>query len=77
MSSEGVSPMDRKELMSKIRADLREQPNSHFCEIYFRVTANKVSSTEVHNAFYELLKRDEISTTGGKWSLREERRKAS
>ena len=69
--------MDRKELMSKIRADLREQPNSHFSEIYFRVTASKVSSTEVHNAFYELLKRDEISTTGGKWSLRDQRRKAS
>jgi hypothetical protein len=41
------------------------------------VTANRVSSTEVHNALYELLKRDEISTTGGKWKLLEERRKAS
>jgi hypothetical protein len=69
--------MDRKELMSTIRADLRERPNSHFSEIYFRVTANRVSSTEVHNALYELLKRDEISTTGGKWRLLEERRKAS
>jgi hypothetical protein len=69
--------MDRKELMNKIRADLRERPNSHFAAIYFRVTANRVSSTEVHNAIYELLKRDEISTRGGKWSLREERRKAS
>jgi hypothetical protein len=70
-------PVDRKELMSKIRADLRERPNSHFSEIYFRVTANRVSSTEVHNALYELLKRDEISTTAGKWRLIEERRKAS
>ena len=69
--------MDRKELMNKIRADLRERPNSHFSEIYFRVTANKVSSAEVHNAFYELLKRDEISTTGGKWRLLEVRRQAS
>jgi hypothetical protein len=69
--------MDRKELMGKIRADLRERPNSHFSEIYFRVTANGVSSTEIHNALYELLKRDEISTTGGKWRLIEERRKAS
>jgi hypothetical protein len=69
--------MDRKELMNKIRADLRERPNSHFAEIYFRVTANRVSSTEVHNALYELLKRDEIGTRGGKWSLLEERRKAS
>jgi len=70
-------PMGRKELMNKIRADLRERPNSHFSEIYFRVTADKVSSTEVHNALYELLKRDEISTRGGKWSLLEERRNAS
>jgi len=70
-------PMDRKELMNKIRADLRERPNSHFSEIYFRVTANRVSSTEVHNALYELLKRDEISTTGGEWRVIEERRKAS
>ena len=70
-------PMDRKELMNEIRVDLRERPNSHFSEIYFRVTANRVSSTELHNAIYELLKRDEISTTGGKWRLIEERRKAS
>ena len=70
-------PMDRKEFMSKIRVDLRERPNSRFSEIYFRVTANKVSSAEVHNAFYELLKRDEISTTGGKWRLLEVRRQAS
>lgn len=70
-------PMDRKELMCKIRADLRERPNSRFSEIYFRVTANKVSSTVVHNAIYELLKRDEIRTRGGRWSLLEERCKAS
>lgn len=57
--------MDRKELMNKIRADLRERPNSHFSEICLRATANRVSSTEVHNAFYELLKRDEISTRCG------------
>jgi hypothetical protein len=69
--------MDRKELMSKIRMDLRERPNSHFSEIYFRVTASRVSNTEVHNALYELLKKDEISTTGGKWRLIEQRRKAS
>jgi hypothetical protein len=58
--------MDRKELMSKIRADLRERPNSHFSEIYFRVTANRVSSTEVHNALYELLKKDENQHDGRK-----------
>jgi hypothetical protein len=70
---EGVSscrPMERKELMSKIRADLRERLNSHFSEIYFRVTVDRVSSTEVHNALYELLKSDEISTRGGKWGNR-------
>jgi hypothetical protein len=33
--------MDRKELMNKIRADLRERPNSHFAAIYFRVTAKQ------------------------------------
>jgi len=69
--------MGRKELMNKIRADLRERPNSHFSEIYVRVTANKIGSAEVHNALYELLKRDEISPRGGKWSLLEERRKVS
>jgi hypothetical protein len=33
------------------------------------VTKNKVSSTEVRNALYELLKRDEVATTNGKWRL--------
>jgi hypothetical protein len=69
--------MDIDELMEKIRADLRERPNSHFSEVYFRVTEDKVTSTEVHNALYELLKRDEIAITNGKWWLLKERRKAS
>jgi hypothetical protein len=69
--------MDMKEIMEKVRADLRERPNSHFSDVYFRVTGNKVTSTELHNALYELLKRDEIATTGGKWRLLEQRRKAS
>ena len=30
--------MDRKELMSKIRADLRERPKSHFSELRFSTT---------------------------------------
>jgi hypothetical protein len=38
--------MDRKELMNKIRSDLRERPNSHFSEIYFRVTANRAACEE-------------------------------
>jgi hypothetical protein len=66
-----------KEIMEKVRADLRERPNSHFSDVYFRVTENKVTSTELHNALYELLKRDEIATTGGKWRLLDQRRKAS
>jgi hypothetical protein len=69
--------MDMKEIMEKVRADLRERPNSHFSEVYFRVTENKVTSIELHNAVYELLKRDEIATNGGKWRLLEQRRKAS
>jgi len=69
--------MDMKEVMERVRADLRERPNSRFSEVYFRVNENKVTSTEAHDAFYELLKRDEISTTNGKWRLLKERRKAS
>jgi hypothetical protein len=62
-------PMDMKELMEKVRADLRERPKSHFSEVYFRVTADKATSTEVHNALYELLRRDEVAITNGKWRL--------
>jgi hypothetical protein len=61
--------MDMKEILDRVRADLQKRPNSHFSEVYFRVTKNKVSSTEVRNALYELLKRDEVATTNGKWRL--------
>ncbi|HXM11821.1 MAG TPA: hypothetical protein VN946_17855 [Terriglobales bacterium] len=61
--------MDMKEILDRVRADLQTRPNSHFSEVYFRVTKNKVSSTEVRNALYELLKRDEVATTNGKWRL--------
>jgi len=68
--------MDMKEIMEKVRADLREQLNSLLSEVYFRVIENKVTSTEARNALYELLKRDEVATTNGKWRLLKERRKA-
>ena len=56
----------------------RTQADSHFSEIYFRLTENKVTSTELHNALYELLGRNEVVTTSGKWRLAapEERRRA-
>ena len=69
--------MDMKEVMERVRADIRERPNSHSSEIYFRVIGSKVTNTEVHNALYELLKRDEVATTNGKWRLLKERKKAS
>lgn len=69
--------MDMKEVMERIRADIRDRPNSHSSEIYFRVIESRVTSTEVHSALYELLKRDEIATTNGKWRLLKERKKAS
>ena len=69
--------MDMKEVMERVRADIRERPNSHSSEIYFRVIESKVTNTEAHNALYELLKRDEVATTNGKWRLLKEREKAS
>jgi hypothetical protein len=65
----GGASMDMKEILEKVRIDLRERPNSHFSEVYFRLTESKVTTTEVHNALYELLKRDEVATKGGKWRL--------
>lgn len=70
--------MDMKEVMERVRADLQERPGSHFSDIYFRVAEHhEISSTALHNALYQMLKKDEISTGGGKWTLLEERRKAS
>jgi hypothetical protein len=66
--------MDTNDIMEKVRGDLRERPDSRFSEVYFRLTENKVTSTELHNALYELLQRDEVATTGGKWRLFERRR---
>jgi hypothetical protein len=36
--------MVKKEIMDKVRAALRERRNSHFSEVYFRVTEHKISS---------------------------------
>jgi hypothetical protein len=69
--------MVKKEIMDKVRAALRERRNSHFSEVYFRVTEHKISSIEVHKALYEMLKRDEAVTTNGKWKMIEERRRTS
>ena len=67
--------MDMKEIIEIVRADLRARPNSHFSEVYFRSLENRLTSTEVHNALYELLKRDEVATTYGKWRLLKEQLK--
>ena len=58
--------MDMKEVMEHVRGELREQPDSHFSEVYFRVVERGASSTNVHNALFEMLKRDEVKIKGGK-----------
>jgi hypothetical protein len=70
--------MDLKEVMEQVRKELRTRAES-FSEIYLRVTENGVTSIELHNALYELLGRNEVVTTGGKWRLAapKERRRAS
>ena len=68
--------MDVKEVMEHVRRELREQNSSYFSLICFRVGKKKVSLTEVHDAFYELLKRDEIVISNGKCRLLEQRRLA-
>ena len=71
--------MDTKELMKNIRADLRERPNSHFSEIYFRSVEHGASSTTVREALTEMLQREEVTTRDGKWRLSApvERRKSA
>jgi hypothetical protein len=74
---EECDPMNMKEIMEKVKTDLRGRPDSHFSDVYARLTENKVTSTEVHNAFYELLKRGEVTSTNGKWNSFTDTRKAS
>ena len=71
--------MDMKKVMEHVRGDLRERPNSHFSEVYFRALERGARSTDVHTALYEMLKRDEVKIKDGKWRLVApvERRRAS
>jgi hypothetical protein len=61
--------MDMKRVMEWVRADLRERPDSHFSDVYFRILERGASSTNVHTALYEMLKRDEVRIKDGKWRL--------
>jgi hypothetical protein len=61
--------MDMKDVLEHVRRDLRKRPDSHFSEVYFRIRERGASSTDVHAALYEMLKRDEVATTSGKWRL--------
>jgi hypothetical protein len=71
--------MDMKKMIEEVRADLRQRPDSHFSEVYFRTAGHGASSAEIHNALYELLKRDEVRVKDGKLRLVApvERRRAS
>jgi hypothetical protein len=71
--------VDMKEVLEHVRGDLRARPDSHFSEIYLRLTERKVGSSDVHTALYEMLKRDEVKIKAGKWRLAAsaERRRAS
>jgi len=60
--------MDMKEVMDHVRGELRERPDSHFSEVYFRILERGASSTNVHTALYEMLKRDEVRIKDGKWT---------
>ena len=63
--------MDMMEVIEYVRGDLRARPDSHFSEVYFRILKRGASSTEVHTALYEMLKRDEVKIKGasGGWLL--------
>jgi plasmid stability protein len=61
--------MDMKEIMEKVRADLRKLPNSRFSEVYIRTVEHGASSVEVREALTEMLKRDEVRIEDGKWRL--------
>ncbi len=61
--------MDMKEVMDHVRGELRERPDSHFSEVYFRILERGASSNNVHTALYEMLKRDEVKIKEGRWRL--------
>jgi hypothetical protein len=61
--------MDMKDVLNHVREELRERPDSHFAEIYFRTVQHGVSGNEVREALVEILKRDEVRIKDGKWRL--------
>jgi hypothetical protein len=61
--------MDMKEIMERVRADLRDRPDSHFSEVYFRTIKHGASSALVGEALTEMMKRDEVRIKDGKWRL--------
>jgi hypothetical protein len=71
--------MDTKDVMNHVREELRERPDSHFSEIYFRTVERGASSTNLREALTEMLERDEVRIKDGRWRLIApvERRRAS
>jgi hypothetical protein len=61
--------MEMKDVLNHVREGLRERPDSHFAEIYFRTVKHGASCTEVSEALTEILKRDEVRIKDGKWRL--------
>jgi hypothetical protein len=61
--------MDLKDVMNHVREDLREQPDSHFSEIYLRTVEHGAKSADVFEALTEMLKRDEVRIKDCKWRL--------
>ena len=43
--------------------------DSHFSDVYFRILERGASSTSVHTALYEMLKRDEVRIKDGKLEI--------
>jgi hypothetical protein len=69
LEKRGIVEMDMKDVMNHVREDLRERPDSHFAEIYFRTVKHGASGAEVRQAITEILKRDEVRIKDGKWRL--------
>ena len=69
--------MDMKEVMEHVRGELRERPDSHFSEVYFRILGRGASSASVHTALYEMLKRDEVKVQRGQVATGRSRRTAT
>jgi hypothetical protein len=61
--------MDMKDVLNHVRQELREQPDSHFSEIYIRTLKHGASGTEVRKALAEILERDEVRIDDSKWRL--------